>query len=212
MPEDIDAILAAYVDASRKAGGTRLEEWVRRYPQHERTLVEFAVYDYVFEHGRTFARLATERESLFLSRAQTVRERLMAKQGLTAKGKPVCAIRSLLAVAKEHGWPPTALAQRLQLGVSVIVKLERRLLRPETLPRKLITELAQLLDRNYAEVIHYFQQPPTLSSQASYRASRAPHLVGQEEFRAALEASHDMTEEQKSYWRDALAEKLDKME
>lgn len=212
MPEDIDSILAAYADAARSAGGTRLEDWVRRYPQHARALVEFAVYDYVFERGRTFEETAVERESLFLSRAQAVRERLMAANGLTATGAPASAIRSLLAAAKERGLSAAELAQRLQLGVSFIVKLERRLIRPESLPRKLVADLAQALDRAFADVAAYLQRPPTLSAQASYRASRAPRLAGQEEFEAALEASRDMTEEQKSYWRDTLAEKPDDTE
>lgn len=206
MPEDIDSILAAYADAARSPGGTRLEEWVRRYPQHERALVEFAVYDYVFEHGRTFEETAVERESLFLSRAQAVRERLMAASGLTAVGASTSAMQSMLDSAKERGLSAAELAQRLQLGVSFIVKLERRLIRPESLPRKLIADLAQVLGCTYADVATYLQRPPTLSPQASYRASRAPRLAGQEEFEAALEASRDMTEAQKSYWRDALAE------
>jgi len=201
MNDDINLILAAYSDAAARPGGTRLEEWVRRYPQHERTLVQYAVYDLVFERGVPCGEETPAQEALFLARAKTIRERMMADP-------PKAPLTGLLEAAKARGLSVAALARELQLGVPEVVKLDRRLLRAAALPKKLVERLAQALHLTFAEVAAYLRRPPTLSAQASYRADRAPRLAGQEVFADAIEASRNLTDEQKAYWRAELNDLL----
>jgi len=49
MIEDLNTVLAAYSDARGRPGGARLDDWVRRYPQHARALAAFAADSAVFD-------------------------------------------------------------------------------------------------------------------------------------------------------------------
>lgn len=201
MNDDINAVLAAYSDAASRPGGTRLEEWVRRYPQHEHALVQFALHDFIFEHGLLYGEESPAQEALFLARAQAIRERMIAGQR-----KP--ALTGLLESAKARGMSATDLARELRLGVPEVVKLDRRLIRASTLPRRLIDHLAQMLQVSFAEVATYLRRPPTLSAQASYKADQAPRVAAQEEFAHAIAASHALTEAQKAFWRAEMNDLL----
>jgi hypothetical protein len=195
MMDDLDMILAAYTDATAGPGGARLEEWVKRYPQHERALVQYAVYNYVFEQGTPATHPEAERVA-FLARAGTIRDRMVLR-----KASSVAPLYGLLAAARERGISPADLAERLGLSAPEVTKLERRLFRAASVPRQLVAEIATTLGRSMNDVIAYLRMPAMLSPQASYKSDQAPRTTAQEEFRLALEVSKTMTEEQKERWR-----------
>jgi len=198
--DDIQNVLASYEDASARPGDTPLEEWVERYPEHTGELVRFATYNYVFEHGIPYMvdRAEAGQESLFLSRAAAIRQRLMRQDGsLSTACSP---LTSLLVAAKERSLTTPGLAQRLQLSPLEVVKLNQRLFRAATLPKALVAQLAVLLDRSFQEVAAYLRQPAMLAAQASYRAEAAPRVGEQEDFRTAVASSRNLTDAQKAQW------------
>jgi len=83
-------------------------------------------------------------------------------------------LESIVLEAKKLGTPPRALCTQLRLAMSVVAKLDRRLLDPDSVPQRLIEELAGILQRSREEVQKYLHRPPTLSSAASYRSYLAP--------------------------------------
>ncbi len=200
MSTDIYEILAAYTDAAGKPEGTKLEDWVKRYPEHEQALVDYALYSFVCEQGTPYVTQSDdEAAASFLRRAAAVRERLMA-----ARSRPVLA--GLLAAARDRGLSARALAERLKLGTTAVLKLDQRLFRPSTLPRELVARLAEELDRPFADLAAYLRQPPRLAAQVQYRAKEMPRVAEPEEFASAIETCRDMTAEQREHWRSRLGD------
>jgi hypothetical protein len=195
MTDDLNRILAEFGDAAARPGGARLEDWVKRYPHHERALVQYAVYDYVFEQCTPASNPQTE-ATAFLAQATAVRERMCRSAAVAAT-----PLSSILAAAKELGMAPAAFAQRLGLSAPEVTKLDRRLFRVASLPRTLVAEVASALNRSMTDVIAYLRMPATLSPQASYKADHAPRTTAQEEFGQAVQSSRTMTEELKARWR-----------
>jgi transcriptional regulator with XRE-family HTH domain len=114
-------------------------------------------------------------------------------------------LTDLLAAARQHGLTARDLAVRLGVGVSLVVKLQQRLIRCSTLPDLLITRLAEILDTGADALRGYLQQRPTLASGASYKSPRqVPQASRQESFLEALDACHDLTPEQKQAWRNEV--------
>lgn len=196
-------ILAAYADAAAQPGGTRLSDWVRRYPQQEQELVELALYDCMLENARPLSTAeAAADEALFLSRAKAVRERMRRAE------TPRASFASLTDAAKAHGISLPVLAQTLSLGRAEMVKLDRRLFHPTSLPVTLVRRLAEAIQQPFAEVVAYLRQPPTLSLSASYKSQKAPRIESRADFADALTASREMTDDQKAAWRAELNDLL----
>jgi hypothetical protein len=200
--EDINMILAAYSDAASRPGGTRLEEWVRRYPQHERALVQYALYNFLFEQGGAAAEPTPAEETLFLERAAMIRKRMMQSRTQAASSW----MGDLIEAAKKRGLTVPALAERLHLTPVEIVKLNQRLIRASTIPNALVQQLATLLGRSREEVASYLQLPPTLSANASYRSAETPRVQRQQDF---LEALCSLTLEQRIYWQEQAEQTQD---
>jgi transcriptional regulator with XRE-family HTH domain len=190
---ELDMILAAYDDAASRPEGTRLRDWVKRYPQHADELVRYAVHSCVFEHGASYFQEDPAQESLFMARANAVAERMRREQ--------VPAIPSLVAVAKERGLSVPDLARRLNVSPLEVTKLNQRLIRAATLPKKLVRDLAAALGRTFDEVAAYLRQRPTLAPGVSYKAGAAPRVGEAQDFADAVADSRGMTEAQKAAWR-----------
>lgn len=191
--EDINTILAAYSDAASRPGGTRLEEWVRRYPQHERALVQYALYNFLFEQGGAATEPTPAEETLFLERAAMIRKRMMQSRTQAAPSW----IGDLIGAAKKQGWTVPTLAEHLHLTPVEVMKLNQRLIRATTIPNALVQQLATLLGRSREEVASYLQLPPTLSANASYRSAEPPRVQRQQDFEEVLNRLPDA---QRDYW------------
>jgi len=204
MNRDVYTVLAEYSRTDGDGGPARLKEWIHRYPEYEQALVEFALYDHVFENSASSGDNPAE-EARLKTRIRDMAKRMMQEQG-------VVPIASLLDEAKQRGIAPAALARELDLGLPEIAKLDRRLFDAATLPKRLVSRLAAALDRTYESVAAYLCMPPTLSAQASYRSAVAPRIVAQEDFAVAIQASATISDEQKSRWQaeatHTLAEKV----
>lgn len=219
-----DEILSNFLDDLPKDPGA-IEKYATTYPELEEELYDLVAFEAVLgdleptederagrgqmspEAARLAARLNAFMDSLEQDR---VRE-----EG---------AFPGILVAARKVGLSVSGLCKRLRLGRTVVTKLDRRLLEPRTIPRSLIHELADVLQRTSEEVAAYLGLPPTLSASASYRAFDLPALEfryflsrrpaapssqawrGREPFRAAVHEAPDMTEEDRRYWLERQEE------
>jgi hypothetical protein len=198
--DDINLILAAYSDAAERPEGTQVTEWVQKYPQYARRLMSFATYNHTI--GCDDARLADDpaAEARFAARANVVRERMMAAQGVTGYATARVPFASLLEAAKGLGLNAPTLARQLNVSPLEVIKLNQRMYQAATLPRKLVTDLADALRVSFTEMAAYLRQPATLSAQVSYKADAAPQIAAQEAFSTAVSASRNLTDAQKAVW------------
>jgi hypothetical protein len=200
MQTDINLILAEYEDAAAAHAGTRLADWIEKFPEHSEALADFAMANSTLRQG-TEPHEDTNEEARWLQSA-------IAAGGKTRSELAPQAIRSILTVAKDAGMSPQTLAGRIGIGLAVLAKLDRRLLRVSTIPRALVTEIAEALQLPVRVIVSYIRLAPTLSASASYKASKAPR-VRQETFAGALADCPGMDEDLKRRWiaeSDMLAE------
>ncbi len=182
-----DEVLVAFSQAGPEAD---LAEWTRRYPAQARDL----------------ARLAAERwcagPDADARYADAAAEARLREAGLSSL-RALCAARTtpltnLLGAAEAKGLDLDTLATRLSLTEAYVVKLHRRLFAPESLPRTLVRELADVLGRAANDVQAYLAGPPRLAAGAAYRSDSAPSVGEREDFRATLLADPELSETQRA--------------
>jgi hypothetical protein len=82
------------------------------------------------------------------------------------------------------------------------MKLDRRLIQFGSIPRAAIEQIAAVIQRDFASVVNYLQQGPTLAASASYRSEQAPQVGAQEDFASAVRTDTTMSAEQRARWLD----------
>ncbi|MCL4540800.1 MAG: hypothetical protein M1396_00420, partial [Chloroflexi bacterium] len=106
--------------------------------------------------------------------------------------------RSLAGEARRQQRTVQGLAQALKLPLDVFSKLDTRAIRLDTVPVKLIRQLAAELSLSFWQVAAYLRQP---RMQPAYYADRPPETAVQQTFDEVLENSRAMA-------RDAVADWL----
>lgn len=104
-------------------------------------------------------------------------------------------ITTLLDHARRVGVNPIELADRSGLSVSLVTKLDLRLVR--NTPRSVIERLAQLLDVAVESLAEYLRQPPAIAKAAQYRSKEAPSMPAVQDFFDAVAADRSISEERR---------------
>ncbi len=200
-PSSVEQVLDAYLEASPGPSRERMAEWIARYPQYERELVEFTVAWIQSIH-------LPVADSLESDRGKGVRIGLEAARRVYAEpkheGAPMATGRrplvSLLQEGKLLGFSVDQLAGRLHLSVALLRKLENRLFRLETIPLRLIEQVAEALQRGVREISAYLALAPLVPSRVRLKARQRPAPPRQESFQDAVRADDTLGEEQRMYW------------
>lgn len=165
-------VLVEFLDTT-DCGPEALDEYRKRYPEYAADLDDIALYSAAVgglkPDDEDLAGSATPEAATM---ADEMADRLYA-EALDAMGQPLFR-RGILALARSRGIGHRQLARQLGLGLSVLTKLERRLVEPSTVPSRVLTALAEALGEQFEDVRAYFQLPPRLSHSASYRAYQEP--------------------------------------
>jgi len=86
----------------------------------------------------------------------------------------------IFTAARAAGHVPARLASAMGLGLSVLARMDRRLLAPDSVPRRVLVALSRALAVSVGDLQAYLALPPTLSPRASYRAYTSPVLAVRE--------------------------------
>ncbi len=182
------ALGVAFLDALE--AGARPDAWLRRYPEHAAALIDLA-QAYALEQA---APAPTPAE---VAAVAAIARRTLA----AARPEPVLG---LSARASRAGLTLRALAARVGLGSDVLVKIDRRVVRPETVPGALVRELAAILDCTAAALRAGLQGAAPAAGAAMYHAKQTP-AVGQQSFADAVAASMTTAPEARARWLQAAA-------
>lgn len=200
-----DALYVAWSEDRQTGAPQPLHAWIDRYPEHRHSLIDWATEMPVVEYGLEYAVPDAVGEAQTLAIGKSVlsemRTRYFAVQTSAAPINTV-PINDLVQTAKARGLTAKALAAKLGVGLSLMAKLNQRLLKVGTLPQTLIDRLAAELNTGVAEVRDYLARPATLAAAAQYKSDGVPQVAEAEEFAEALRACSDMTVEQKQFWLD----------
>ncbi len=192
MSAPLEMVLTQYADAVA-AGDANVARWLVAYPQHARELAGFA------------ADLAcySDLGEACMEEPDSDDAPFMAALARFTPPQRCAPIASLCHEAQRFGLSTNELAARLGLDVSVIAKLDKKLIRPATLPRRLVAVVAEALQRSVDEVAAYLRTPlaPATAVRAlSFRAPSAPVVPKGETFADAIRSAPEMLEEARSGW------------
>jgi hypothetical protein len=189
-PVTLDDIIDEMVASSPEPSYTALAEWVRRYPQYERELTDFAVAWSLVD--RVPAAAEEVREDAASAHMDRVRSLI---KDYAPSAVESAAIRGLIAEGQAQGLSARQLAEKSGLSVSLVTKLDRRLIQFASIPREVVSAIAEAINREAQTVARYLQGGALLAPSASYRAEEAPSLPEQQSFAEAVSADRMLSPE-----------------
>lgn len=192
------------VEAAR-AARTVLTEFMHRYPHAADALAGSAAIGSIIENspdteGQSESERLTEEEGI-VRRGMETAARLLAVRQMSATSAETTPLSGLRKEAEARGLTIQALASATRMSVPLLVKLDRRLVRFASIPRRAIERIGVELGRSFEAVAAYLQGDPQFASQASFRADTAPQMSSQQDFFEAVETDLTMDEAQKAEWR-----------
>jgi hypothetical protein len=188
-----------------RAARTVLTQFMCRYPYVADALADLAATDSIIENspdteGRSESERLTKEEGI-VRRGMEASARLLAARRMSATPAETAPLSGLRKETEARGLTIQALASATRLSVPLLVKLDRRLIRFASIPRRAIERIGAELGRSFEAVAAYLQGDPQFASQASFRADAAPQMPGQQDFFEAVETDLTMDEAQKAEWR-----------
>jgi hypothetical protein len=191
------------IEAAR-AARTVLTEFMRRYPHAANALADLAAISSIIENSPdTEGQSESERliEEDIVRRGMETAARLLAARRTSVMPAEAAPLSGLRKEAEARGLTIQTLASATRMSVPLLVKLDRRLIRFASIPRRAIERIGAELGRSFEAVAAYLQGDPKFASQASFRADAAPQMPGQQDFFEAVEMDLTMDETQKAEWR-----------
>ncbi len=199
---DLDDVLDGYMTEADSPGPDILVEWIRRYPQYERELMECAVAWAQTEWAPKSKETEVDDQTLVLRGMSIVKNLL---HNLKAAPVPTAENRqSLVSAAAAKGMTLDNLATRMRLSPLLVRKLD--LGRIAAIPSAVVERFVQVagVDRDTAAV--RFRGPQQFAMGGKFRASQTPALGERQDFSAAVQGDPEMSEEDKAYWLSAAVD------
>ena len=131
--ERLEDVLDAFV-ASDVNPNEALDEWIRRYPEYEQELTDFAVSWSLMRSLPPAPDAEEVDENTLVLRGMSIVQNLLHSQPIESASESVVPFESLVAEGRVHGLEPRQLAQATKLGDSLLGKLNRRLIRYASIP------------------------------------------------------------------------------
>jgi transcriptional regulator with XRE-family HTH domain len=199
--ELLDNILDAYVTEVETPNLEVLKEWIRKYPQYQRELTDFTIAWIQMEELPPINRNKTDHDTLVL-RAMSVVQNLhrIGEQKSVPSQSAKNPIEKLVAEAETQGFSQDQFAAQLKLSVGLLWKLDRRLIKYSSIPVELIENIAGTLRRGLQIVAEYFQRPPTLATNARYKAKQQPQVSEPTNFFDEVRSDTELSNENRAYW------------
>ncbi len=170
---------------------------IEQHPQHRDALIAYfaaAAADLGPEDDDQPARGAEHLVNRGVSRGLN----LLHARTSGAAASPSTAAR-LSALARRQGLTTAALAARAGLDEMIVVKLDRRRIRPRTVPMEAYDRLGGALGVPAAAVIASATGPPIAASAGRLMKAKGPLVRNTESFREAVEKSA-MPDDVKAWW------------
>lgn len=197
----LDDVFNTFVAENDRPTAENLQEWIKRYPQYQRELVDFAVAWAEQLVLPPAPELGPEAEKALIDRAMShvlnvAYERDMREQQWV---ESYDSAHNLTRKAQRAGVNVQELAEACSLDLVLISKLNNRQIKPETIPPQLVNLLGKLLWKSTTVISLYFAKPPQATTDKAFLALRKPKSTGQQSFVDAVRMS-SLSEEKKTRW------------
>ena len=197
----LDDALNTFVQENDRPTAGNLQEWVERYPQFRKDLIDFAAAWAEQLVLPAAEEIGAETEKLLVDRAMShvhnvAYSRNVEKLRQTTSDDPV---DSLTKDAQRAGTKPAELARACRLDLGLLSKLNNRQIQPWTIPAELIGILAERLNKTVAALKIFFAGPPRAAVGMAFLSRDKPTASPQQSFTEAVQQS-SLSDEDKARW------------
>jgi hypothetical protein len=191
----VDSIIEQYAASSPGPSREMLARWVERYPQYAQALAEFTVNWTAAAPLTPPALNATEQAESAIARHRGLVQAVLDRQAPALVD--AAPLLGLVVAAQARGLTRKEMAAALDLSIALVDRLDRRLVRYQTIPAAIVEAISRLLSTGTQQVARYLQGAPLLPTSASYRSEQAPSVPEAQDFAAAVEADRTLSPERK---------------
>lgn len=198
----LDEVLDAYLEASDGPDRKLLAEWIARYPQFERELIEFTVAWIQSEKLPEVPGDPQDKTAMLqagLKIAQRAYEKMIAENQVP-KSSSHSELVSLILEGSRFGWTPDQFAQRMNVSLEILRKFEQKMIIAATIPTRLIEDIGDAIQRDPADIVAYLQQPATMQADLRHKSRRSPRIGNPQNFFEAVRSDAELSDEQRAYW------------
>lgn len=201
----LDDVLNEFVAEYEVPTAEALEVWAARYPQFRRELIDFAAAWAEQLVLPPALELNAEQEKLLFDRAMSHVQNVVFKRDRTeATQSETRPITSLTREAQRVGMTAQDFAKACGLDLALVTKLNRRQIKLRSIPARLLSHIARLLETTIETVREYLAQQPQVLAGRAFLARGKPQSAGQQSFADAVRAS-SLSDAEKLRWLDEAA-------
>lgn len=183
----------------------QVAEWCRRYPDHApqitRLAAALAVTDATAPDPAALAP-----DPAFVARGVEVAMRLhreLAPPAPITQAAQAAPISGILAAAKERGHSAASFAAATRLSTVLVGKLDGRQITPDTVPERLIAQIAALVGRGTETVREYLAGKPQFAPAMQFRAAAPPTTGAMQSFAEAVQDDPFLDPDDRAHWQEA---------
>ena len=197
----LDDALNTFVQENDRPTAGNLQEWVDRYPQFRKDLIDFAAAWAEQLVLPAAEGIGAETEKLLVDRAMSHVHNVAYNRDVERLRQTATddSVRSLTGDAQRVGTRPAELAKACGLDLGLLSKLNNRQIHPWTIPAELIGMLAEQLNKTVAALKIFFAGPPRAAVGKAYLSRGKPTASPQQSFAEAVQQS-SLSDEEKARW------------
>lgn len=192
----LDDVLTEIRALGTPPAGDALRAWFNRYPAFKKDIIDYVTAWVDVESRAHLPDPAPEVVNRVVSRTMSRVQQLLDEADREQR------IHDLSAEITAAGHSAESFQRLLGIDLSILTSLAARLVRPATIPARLVREIADALHRQIDAVRDYLRQPPQLAT--AHKAKKRP-TARQVEFSYLVEHAQ-LPEDDKRKW---LAEEPD---
>ncbi len=171
-----------------------LERYIKEFPQFTQELKIFAIERDLLRFSHLENISDTEKKEHSEASRETLRTFLeQERTAITEESE----IKSLNLLSKSKEIKKTDLAKRLGISISLLIYLEKRRLQLETIPKRFIKRIAEVLEQSENAICKYLGQPADFAGEASFKTQDRPEIIEQKSFDQAVRQDQTLTEKEK---------------
>ncbi|HEX9990489.1 MAG TPA: hypothetical protein VGE45_18670 [Chloroflexia bacterium] len=211
--ERLDDVLNEYLASTTEPNAATLAEWVRLYPEYKQQLTDLTVNWSLMEWLPAAGKIEPVDEDTLVLRAMSVIQNMQLGQVGSPGGESddtEAPLQSLFDEGRALGLTPQQLADKVKMNRALMGKLNRRLIRPGSIPHAAIEALAAVVHRPILVVTNFLQRGPRFAP-GDHKSAQAPALR-LEEFAEAVLNDSSLSEEHRAYWLEILSREAETKE
>lgn len=197
----IDQVLFNFMAENENPTREILTEWIHRYPQYKRELVNLAVDWFQITIPLPNHTPAVD-EAMVVQRGMDYVHKYMIEEEARLRTTPKTS-RPFLGFVREARALHLTLdevAEQIGLTPALFAKIDQRMIRYASLPIELLQGLVDTIDRDLLSGVQYLQFQPAIPRNQRFKSAQQPQVSEQTNFFDEVRADTDLSEEQRQRW------------